>query len=126
MNLDKVFTSKWLRAADIEEMAGDSDTAIVTIDHVAMEEVGQDGQTKPIVYFRGVDAGLVLNKTNAVTLGQLLGKETDTWTGKMVGLFTTEVDFQGKQVLSIRVRLKAPKITKPAPAVVPDTEDIPF
>lgn len=129
MRIDKSFTSKWLRAADIEEMVDeDTQTAVVGINRVAMEEIGQDEQQKPVLYFTGIDAGMVLNKTNANTLMELLGKETDDWTGKSVGLFTQEVDFQGKQVLAIRVRMKLPKKAK-APKVENEelfATDVPF
>jgi len=125
MRIDKTFTSKWLRAADLEDMEDEqTHTAVVTISHVAMEDVGGEGDQKPVLYFKGIDAGLVLNKTNANTLMDLLGKETDDWDGKAVGLFTQEVDFQGKQVLAIRVRMKLPKAPRPAP--VANTEDVPF
>jgi hypothetical protein len=125
MRIDKTFTSKWLRAADVDEMAGDDPQAVVVIDRVDMEAIGQDEQEKPVVYFRDVDAGMVLNKTNAGTIAQLHGNETDAWKGKPIALFTTEVDFQGKQVLAIRVRLKQPKVTR-APMPVADEADIPF
>jgi hypothetical protein len=126
LRIDKSFTSKWLRAADIEDMVDeDTQTAIVAVDRVAMEEIGQDEQQKPVLYFKGIDAGMVLNKTNANTLMELLGKETDDWTGKSVGLFTQEVDFQGKQVLAIRVRMKLPKKAKATTPVVDELE-IPF
>ncbi len=109
MNIEQAFPSKYLKAdTDIPE-SGD---LIVTIDSVASETMGQGekASTKPIVYFREVDKGLVLNKTNATTIAKLHGPETDNWPGKMVALFATEVDFQGKQTLAIRVRLKAPKL----------------
>lgn len=126
MKIGKVFTSKFLRAADIDEIADEAtQTAIVTIDRVEMEEVGQEQQQKPVLYFKGIEPGLVLNKTNAATLAKLLGDETDEWDGKKVGLFTTEVDYAGQQVLAIRVRLKLPKTSKtPVPAV--DEAEIPF
>jgi hypothetical protein len=117
VKIDKMFSSKWLRAADIDEMADeDSQTAIVTIDRVEMAEVGQDQQEKPVVYFRGIEPGMVLNKTNASSISKLLGNDTDEWTDKKIGLFTTEVDFSGQQVLAIRVRLKLPKVSKKAQA----------
>lgn len=112
-----MFTSKWLRAADIDEIADeDTQTAIVTIDRVEMAEVGQgaESQEKPVMYFKGIEPGMVLNKTNAGTLGKLLGNDTDDWAGKSIGLFTTEVDFAGNQVLAIRVRMKLPKVKKVA------------
>lgn len=115
MKIDKMFSSKFLRAADVDEMADENtQTAVVTIDRVEMAEVGQDQQEKPVVYFRGIDPGMVLNKTNANSIAKLLGNDTDEWSGKAIGLFTTEVDFSGQQVLAIRVRLKLPKTTKKA------------
>jgi hypothetical protein len=125
VKIDKMFSSKWLRAADIDEMADeDSQTAIVTIDRVEMAEVGQDQQEKPVVYFQGIDPGMVLNKTNASSISKLLGNDTDEWTGKKIGLFTTEVDFSGQQVLAIRVRLKLPKVSKKAQAT--EEVELPF
>jgi hypothetical protein len=126
MRIDKTFTSKFLRAADIDEIADEAtQTAVVTIDRVEMAEVGQDQQQKPVLFFQGIEPGLVLNKTNAGTLGKLLGNETDDWTSKKVGLFTTEVDYAGQQVLVIRVRLKLPKVGRaPMPAMT--EEEIPF
>lgn len=113
MKIDSTFESKWLKAADVDEMADDeTNTAVVAIDRIEVEEIGQDNQKKPVVYFKGIDVGLVLNKTNATTIKDLYGNETDDWIGKRIGLFTTEVDYQGKQMLGIRVRLKAPKAKK--------------
>lgn len=127
MKIDQTFTSKWLRAPDIEEMVDeDTQTAIVTIDRVEKEVIGQDEQLKPVIYFKGIDAGMVLNKTNAGTIKDLYGNETDDWTGKKLGLFTTEVDFQGKQVMAIRVRLKAPKTGKTPAPKVEEEDSIPF
>lgn len=129
MNINKVFTSKFLRAADIDEIADENtQTAVVTIDRVEMAEVGQDQQEKPVVYFRGIEPGLVLNKTNAATLSKLLGNETDEWSGKAIGLFTTEVDYAGQQVLAVRVRLKLPKVSKKATSLISEAElaDMPF
>lgn len=110
MNINKVFVSKFIRALDIDELADEAtQTAVVTIDRIEMQEVGQEEQEKPVLYFRGIEPGLVLNKTNATTLSKLLGNETDEWGGKSIGLFTTEVDYAGQQVLAVRVRLKLPK-----------------
>lgn len=124
MRIDKMFTSKFLKAADVDEMADESGTAIVMIDRVEMADVGSDQQQKPVMFLRGIEPGLVLNKTNATTLGKLLGNDTDEWTGKAIGLFTTEVDFQGQQVLSIRVRMKLPKPRRLAAET--ESQPIPF
>jgi hypothetical protein len=60
---------------------------------------------KPIVFFQGAEKGLVLNKTNANTIAGMYSPETSNWIGKQVTLFPTQVDFQGRQVAAIRVRL---------------------
>lgn len=125
MNINKVFASKFLKATDVDEMADEAtQTAVVVIDRVVMEEIGADQQEKPVVYFQGFDPGLVLNKTNSATLAKLLGNETDEWVGKSIGLFTTEVDYAGQQVLAIRVRLRLPKSTKKA--AVEENVEMPF
>lgn len=126
MKIDTAFESKWLRAADIDTMADEeTNTAVVTMDRVGLEEIGQDKQMKPVLYFKGIELGMVLNKTNANTIKDLHGDETDDWAGKKIGLFTQEVDFQGKQTLAIRVRIKAPKTSK-APAPKVEEDEIPF
>ena len=55
-------------------------------------------------YFEGKSKALVLNKTNANTITDRLGPETDGWVGRGLTLYPTEVDFQGRRVAAIRVR----------------------
>jgi hypothetical protein len=109
MNIDQAFPSNYLKSADIEE-----DTTL-TISAVTLETIGED--ERPIVHFDNNDKGLVLNKTNASTIKGLYGKDTDDWTGKKITLFATEVDYQGKQTMAIRIRMRAPK-TGATPAAV--------
>ena len=116
MNIKNAYPSKWLTSADIPE---DADLAL-TIKAVSEEKVGQGeaAQSKPVIYFQEVEKGMVCNKTNATTIANLYGPETDNWPGQRIALFATEVDYQGKQTLAIRVRLKAPK-SAPAETVHP-------
>ena len=101
MNIDQAFPSNYLKAADL---SGDTP---LTISSVAVETIGED--SKPVVYFTERETGLVLNKTNKETIKSLTGtSETDKWIGKQIVLFPTQVDFQGKQVEAIRIRLRAP------------------
>src|SRR5688500_9223445 len=114
MNISTAFPSKYLKAAELE-----ADT-VFTIDRIEMENVAPQGkpdEIKPVVYFQEDERGVVLNKTNSETISSLYGPETDDWVGKQITLFATEVDFQGKQVLAIRVRLKKPGAPqRPQPA----------
>lgn len=109
--LGDMFPSKYLKADDCDP------DLVLTMSEVKMETVGQGDEAdyKPVLHFHETEKGLVLNKTNSTSIAKLYGDETDAWEGKKVALFATEVDFQGKQVMAIRVRLKAPK-GKPAPA----------
>jgi len=128
MDMNNVYQSKFLKASDLQ---GREVNAV--IDSVTMEEVGQDAETKPCLFFKGKAKGMVMNKTNSNNLVSAFGSETDEWEGKSVTLYTTFVDFQGKSVEAIRVRAArgaAPakgNKGKPAPAAEPLLDDdIPF
>ncbi len=116
MNIDAAFPSKWIRAADLQRR-----DIVLVIARVLEEEVAGDGTTQPVVYFNGTEKGLALNKTNANTISEGLGSETDNWTGARITLYPTKTDFQGKRVDCIRVRELTTQ-TQPAPAVAPPEE----
>ncbi len=102
MDVSKAFPSTYLKAQDLGR-----NTPVVTITDVAMETIGDD--SKMVVYFAEGKKGLVLNKTNANTIVDLLGStDTDQWTGKKIMLITAKVEFQGKRVPAIRIE-EAPK-----------------
>ena len=100
MKMSQAFPSKYLKADDLG-----GKRIIVTIDHVSMEEIGDETskENKPIVYFQGKEKGLVLNKTNASQISYLYGDESDMWAGKQIELFTMMVAFGGRQVPAIRI-----------------------
>lgn len=104
MKISDAFPSKYLKADDLD---GD---VVVYITKAEMEQLGQgkDAEDKIILYFKGMDKGLAVNKTNAGTIAKLYGDDTDGWVGKPITLFATEVEFKGDMVMAIRVRLKAP------------------
>ncbi len=114
MNINTVFPSKYLKA---DELPIETDM-VVTIKEVVLEDLGNEAkkETKPIVYFRECEKGLPCNKTNANTIAGMYGPDTDGWIGKKVGLFPTEVDFQGKQTLAIRVRMRPPATKSAGPS----------
>jgi hypothetical protein len=112
MKIGKAFPSKFLSAGDIED-----DDPVVTISEIKREKIGDD--SKIVVYFEEMDKGLVLNKTNATSISQVLNSdETNDWIGQKIGLFTTMVEFNGRQTEAIRVKLRpvkeqASRTTKP-------------
>lgn len=99
MDVNDLYPSKWLKAGDLK---GQQPT--VTIADVRLEDIGSDGDRKPVVFFDGREKGVVLNKTNATNISQTYGGNTEGWRGKRVVLFTTWVDFNGKSVEAIRMR----------------------
>lgn len=72
-----------------------------------------DGSRKLLLMFHELDKGLVLNKTNADTIGELYGKNTDGWVNRQVMLMTMPVDYQGKKVQAIRLRAPAQQQAMP-------------
>ena len=114
MNINDAFPSKYMKAGDLPEEGSQA----FTIEKITLEEIGQDRQTKPVIYFEEFDRALVCNKTNARTIARSLGSEEfDDWIGQTVRLYRTETDFKGDIVEAIRVRGKSDKpAPKPAPA----------
>ena len=123
MNIDTAFPSKYLKASDIPE----GTVVPYVIEEVRIEEIGRDPkQSKPVIYFKGQDKGLVANKTNCNTIAKALGsRDTEDWIGKTIKLYQTEVQFGDEMVESIRVSLKSGKPPTP-PQGPDDSDEIPF
>ena len=100
--LADIFPSNFLKAADLNNR-----TVKVKIDKVIFEEIGQEKDKKPVMYFADVKKGLVLNKTNATTIGSVHGQEIEGWAGLEIELFTQMVPFNGQNVAAIRCRAVA-------------------
>lgn len=98
MDINNSFPSNYLKAADLQNK-----TVKLTIRTVIEEKMGSD--IRPVLYFQGKDKGMVLNKTNAMTIAQMFGPETDNWQGGDIEVFPAFVDYQGKQVQGLRVRM---------------------
>lgn len=124
MKIGAAFPSQYLKSEDIGQAR-----PVVVMDRVEVEEVG-DGH-KPVLYFRGKEKGLILNKTNAGMIAEITGSdETDTWRGKRILLYQTKTDFQGKRVPCIRIDYPETSRT-PAPPPPPEEveisdDDVPF
>lgn len=102
MRISEAFPSKYVSAADLK-----GESKIVTMTVVEMEKIGDD--TKPVLYFRGTDKGLALNKTNASKIAEIYGDDTSDWRDQQIVLFPTMTDYQGKSVEAVRVRQIMPK-----------------
>ena len=132
MKVGQAFPGNYIKAADLNHKK-----VHVVISECKLEDIG--GDQKPVLYFEGKERGLVLNKTNANMIAEILGTdEMDDWSGQRIMLYPSKTDFQGKRVDCIRVEA-APKgaarpVAAPAPAplkaAAPDCqasdEDVPF
>lgn len=88
MNIEQFYPSKYLKGTDIEGR-----NVTVTISKVTEETMGfgENEETLPVVWFEGKQKGLVLKKTNAMSIAKLYGKETNEWSGKRITLTTRKM-----------------------------------
>jgi hypothetical protein len=113
MKMSEEFPSKYLKASDLQGRE-----VRLTMAHVEREKIGDD--FKPVLYFKGKDKGLAMNKTNAGTIADAYGDDSDDWMDQPIILFSVMVDFQGKVGPAIRCRVPTAKDNK---AAAPRRED---
>lgn len=101
MKMSECFPSKFLKAADLP--AGRE--ARLTISYVEMQPMEQTGDAKPVAFFENQQKGLVLNVTNAGTIAESYGDETDAWIGRQIILYAARTTFAGRPVPCLRVRI---------------------
>ena len=98
MKISDEFPSAYLKASDL----GGREVRL-TMANVEREKIGTD--TKPILYFKGKEKGLVLNKTNAYAIGDAYGEDTEDWYDQPIILFSIKTEYQGKIVDGLRCRV---------------------
>jgi hypothetical protein len=102
MNINGVFPSKYLKAAELNGRSYK-----LTISAFSIEDAG-DGERKPVIHFQGAEKGLMLNKTNAFEIAAAYGEETDAWMGRQIEVFPSTTQYQGRVTPCIRVRAILP------------------
>ena len=128
MNIDDMKQSKYLKKEDVGK------GVLVTVKGLTQANVAMDNDIPDIKWlmtFHELEKPLVLNSTNIqLCAAAFNSKETDTWMGKQVVLYTDpNVSYAGKLIGGIRTR--APKTNTPPPVMerisAPDfDDDIPF
>ena len=106
MKISEEFPSKYLKAADL----GGKEVRVI-MQHVEKEKLGDD--MKLALYFKGKEKAVILNKTNASTIADAYGDDSDDWFDQPLILFSVMVDFQGKVGPAIRCRVPTAKDNKP-------------
>jgi len=111
MDIDSAL-SKYLKTGDL---GGQTRTA--TIRDVTMQEVGENNEVKPIMYFHEYDKGVVINATKRDVLKAAYGKETAKWGGYPVELSPGTTHYGSKIVECINFTIPAA-----APTTKPDDQ----
>jgi hypothetical protein len=121
MKISQLFPSKYVKAADLN-----GKTVTLTIAKLVVEELGHgaEKERKPVLYFQKATKGLVLNRTNAMTIAALYGDESDDWEGKRISIYPTRIRAFGAMQDTIRVREEIPALPKPQIAVVEEAAEI--
>ena len=108
-----VFPSKYLKA---EEELFDNGDVVATIKDVVLESLKsreRGEENKPVMYFKELQKGLIVNKTNWGICAKLFGSDdSDDWRGERIGLTTVDVDAFGDVVKAIRIKSQKPKVNK--------------
>src|SRR6516225_9940374 len=73
------------------------------IKDVTVEEVG--GKEKLVAWFTNHKKGFVVNKLNNRVLRAAFGDDTARWKDRIIVLFSTLVQFGGRMVPGLRVRI---------------------
>lgn len=97
MNINEVYGGDYLKADDLQ-----GQSRHLTIASWSVKEF-DDGKSKVVLSFSKGQKTLVLNSTNANSLGGAYGYDTDGWVGKTIELRPERVNFAGRMVDAIRV-----------------------
>ncbi len=108
------FPSTYLEKEDLKAEDGRYIEKRAVVATIASEKVGDD--QKMVIYFQNMEKGMVGNRTNADTLADLYGEDTDGWIGREVILYVDPtVMYAGKRVGGLRLKApQAPPVSRPA------------
>jgi hypothetical protein len=113
MRTNEVFPSKFLKAEDELFDGGDVVATIKSVELESLKSRERGEESKPVMYFKDLPKGLILNKTNWGICEKLFGSDdSDDWRGERVALTTVEVDAFGDVVKAIRIKGQKPKVNK--------------
>lgn len=85
---------------------------IVTIERVEAGVLTSEGNKKtkkPILYFKGRERKLAINKTNGKVLANMFGNDTRKWVGQAITIYPTQTKFGKDTVDCIRIRPQQPQ-----------------
>lgn len=103
-----LFPSRYIKSAEIAAAGRPIPLTIKRIEpRHELKSSGGKTELKPVVFFAETEKGVVLNKTNAGRLVEVLGKDPRKWLGGRVVFCVERVDGFGKMTDAIRVDVDA-------------------
>lgn len=105
MKISDEFPSKYVKSSDLK-----GQEVRVIMQNVEKEKF--DNGDKLVLYFKGKEKGVVLNKTNCTTISDAYGDDTDDWYDQPLIIFSIRTEYQGKPVDGIRCRAPTAKDNK--------------
>lgn len=105
---DLLFPGRYVKAAEVKQAGRPVPLTIARIEpRHELKSTSGKVETKPCLFFRETDKGIVLNKTNSKRLVEALGKDPRKWIGCRVVPAVEKVDGFGKKVEAIRFDVDA-------------------
>ena len=104
MNWENMFPGKYIRSTEFN-----GKDVTLTITAVVLEDLPDDkggNKKRGIVSFKETPKALVINRTNATSIKNMFGPETDKWAGRRITLFAAPFTdpFTGELGTAVRVR----------------------
>lgn len=108
LDFDRLFPNQFLKAGEFDGRAVTLTIASVALETLVPASPGKKGEKKTeqkaIVRFKETPKWLSLNKTNALCLKAMFGRDTGAWVGRRVTLFPDMIQqFEGRDI-AIRVK----------------------
>lgn len=129
MKASELWPSKYVKAADLN-----GKPVTLTIKELKIEEmgIGAEKENKPVLYFQKATKGLVLNRTNGLTIASLYGDDVAGWIGQRITIIAIRMKAFGQMTDTIRVKEEIPAQPAPRPSseipieepTIDDDEDV--
>jgi hypothetical protein len=99
-DFDDLYGTKFLSAT---ELKGPVTAVIESMTEESFIRPGERPQRKMVAHCKGAKKGLVINKTNALTLATAYGRDMQAWIGKRITVKAEPTTFGGRPTLGLRV-----------------------
>lgn len=100
VDFDQLYPGRFLKSGELLGKKVTVEIADVTIDELENEK---GKKIQGIIYLKGTDKQIVLNKTNGLCLRAMFGRKLPEWVGKRIVIFQDQTRFGSDTVDCIRI-----------------------